>query len=355
MTIALGAAAAVPARRGQRPGVDATPSRSTPTRSGFESLLAVEHVAVPVGLREPLPVQRHRPHAAARGLRAARSARPPGLARRAHRADPAGHRHPRAAGAPPPPARQALRHDRPPRPAAACSSASASGWMREEVEALGIDPDERGSRTDEAIDALPRDLARGGAVLRRPALPLRPGPQPSRSRCSRPSRSSSAATPGGGPPGRRARRRLLPARSVRRRPRRALVAGPSSSRSRPAVTPRRSALTMGGLLGDDAAITAPSTRAPSESSSARGPTTSTSSAAPWTARAPGRRPSTTPARVGRSHRHEDGGGERERHARDLHVWNRSFRTTSGEHDGAHRVERREDGDDADQALRTARR
>jgi probable F420-dependent oxidoreductase len=28
------------------------------------------------------------------------------------------------------------------------------GWMREEVEALGIDPDERGSRTDEGIDAL---------------------------------------------------------------------------------------------------------------------------------------------------------------------------------------------------------
>jgi probable F420-dependent oxidoreductase len=28
------------------------------------------------------------------------------------------------------------------------------GWMREEVEALGIDADERGSRTDEAIDAL---------------------------------------------------------------------------------------------------------------------------------------------------------------------------------------------------------
>jgi probable F420-dependent oxidoreductase len=28
------------------------------------------------------------------------------------------------------------------------------GWMREEVEALGIDPDERGARTDEAIDAL---------------------------------------------------------------------------------------------------------------------------------------------------------------------------------------------------------
>ncbi|MEQ1787663.1 MAG: TIGR03619 family F420-dependent LLM class oxidoreductase, partial [Acidimicrobiales bacterium] len=28
------------------------------------------------------------------------------------------------------------------------------GWMREEVAALGIDPDERGSRTDEAIDAL---------------------------------------------------------------------------------------------------------------------------------------------------------------------------------------------------------
>ena len=28
------------------------------------------------------------------------------------------------------------------------------GWMREEVEAMGIDPDERGSRTDEAIDAL---------------------------------------------------------------------------------------------------------------------------------------------------------------------------------------------------------
>ena len=28
------------------------------------------------------------------------------------------------------------------------------GWMREEVQALGIDPDERGGRTDEAIDAL---------------------------------------------------------------------------------------------------------------------------------------------------------------------------------------------------------
>jgi probable F420-dependent oxidoreductase len=28
------------------------------------------------------------------------------------------------------------------------------GWMREELEAVGIDPDERGSRTDEAIDAL---------------------------------------------------------------------------------------------------------------------------------------------------------------------------------------------------------
>ena len=28
------------------------------------------------------------------------------------------------------------------------------GWMREEVAALGIDPDERGSRSDEAIDAL---------------------------------------------------------------------------------------------------------------------------------------------------------------------------------------------------------
>ncbi len=28
------------------------------------------------------------------------------------------------------------------------------GWLREEVAALGIDPDERGSRTDEAIDAL---------------------------------------------------------------------------------------------------------------------------------------------------------------------------------------------------------
>ena len=81
---------------------------------GFESLLAVEHVAVPVGLREPLPVQRHRPHAAARGLRAARSARPARLAGGPHRAHPARHRHPRAPRAPPAPARQALRHDRPP-------------------------------------------------------------------------------------------------------------------------------------------------------------------------------------------------------------------------------------------------
>ncbi len=165
-------------------------------------------------LREPLPVQRHRPHAAARGLRAARSARPAGLAGRPHRADPAG------TGI------LVLPEHHPLQLAKRCATIDrlsggrlflgvGVGWMREEVAALGIDPDERGSRTDEAIDALRVIWQRGRADLRRPALPLRPGPQPPQAGPADDPDPRRRPQPGGRPPGRRTRRRLLPARPVR--------------------------------------------------------------------------------------------------------------------------------------------
>ena len=145
-------------------------------------------------LREPLPVQRHRTHAAPRGLRAARPARP--ARRLAARTDPHPARH----------RILVLPEHHPLQLAKRCATIDrlsagrlflgvGVGWMREEVAALGIDPDERGSRTDEAIDALrviwhedePTFAASTSASARCAATP---------SRCSRPSRSSSVATAG---------------------------------------------------------------------------------------------------------------------------------------------------------------
>ncbi len=165
-----------------------------------------------------------------------------------------GHRHPRAPGAPPAPARQALRHHRPPRRAAACSSASAWAGCARRSRRSGIDPDERGARTDEAIDALrviwqEDEPSFDGQHFR--FGPVRSHPKPAQPTIPI---LVGGHSPGGGPPGRRARRRLLPARPERRRARRALAPGASSSPSRPVATRRRSALTMGGLLGDDDAI-----------------------------------------------------------------------------------------------------
>ena len=121
--------------------------------AGFESLLAVEHVAVPVGYesrypysetgRMPLPEDCELPDPldllawlAARtstlrlgtGILVLPEHHPLQLAKRCATID-------RLSGG-----RLFL--------------GVGVGWMREEVAALGIDPDERGTRTDEAIDAL---------------------------------------------------------------------------------------------------------------------------------------------------------------------------------------------------------
>ena len=192
----------------------------------------------PVGLREPLPLQRHRPHAAARGLRAARPARPAGLAGRSHR--------PASGSAPASSCSRSTTPSSSPSaappstasPAAACSSASASAGCARRSRRSGIDPDERGSRTDEAIDAL--------RVIWQEDEPtfdgqhFRFGPVRSHPKPAQPTIPILVGghSRGGRPPGRRTRRRLLPARPERRRARRALGAGPGSSPSRPAATRR---------------------------------------------------------------------------------------------------------------------
>ena len=52
----------------------------------------------------------------------------------------------------------------------------------------------------------------------------------------------------------------------------------------------------------------------------------------------------------RSDRHEDGGGEGQGHAGDLDAMEALLQHHSGEHDRAHRIQRRQDGDHADEAL-----
>ena len=127
------------------------------------------------------------------------------------------------------------------------------GWMREEVAALGIDPDERGSRTDECIDALrviwredtPRFAGRHFAF---DALYSRPRPlQPtipilvgghSAAAARRAGRLGDGFFPLG-----------LSGEGLTERWRQVQQAVADAGRDPAAVT-----LTMGGLLGDDAAI-----------------------------------------------------------------------------------------------------
>ena len=278
------AAAAVPAERRQRPGVDGR-LRAARRRG---RLRVAAHGGARRGagrLREPLPVQRHRPDAAGRGLRAPRPARPAGLDRRADRAHPARHRDPRAPRAPPAAAGQALRHHRPPvrRPPVPRRrrrlDARGGGRPRHRPR-RARQPHRRGDR------GAAGDLAEDEPSLRRPALPLRPGAQPPQARAADHPDPRRRPRAGGRPPSRPAGRRLLPARPQRRRS--STSAGP---RSKPPPTdagrdPADVSLTLGGLLGDESAITDAVARAPSASSFAPAPTTSTSSATPWTPPSP---------------------------------------------------------------------
>ena len=129
------------------------------------------------------------------------------------------------------------------------------GWMREEVEALGIDPDERGSRTDEAIDALRVIWQEDEPTFDGQHFRVRPGPQPPQARPADdpdPRRRPQPRRPPAGPANEAtaSSRSACPAT-------RSTSAGRRSRRSpsRPAATRARSTLTMGGLLGDDDAIT----------------------------------------------------------------------------------------------------
>jgi probable F420-dependent oxidoreductase len=129
------------------------------------------------------------------------------------------------------------------------------GWLREEVAALGIDPDERGSRTDEGIEALRtiwREEAPAFAGRHFAFDALRSQPKPVQ-----------AAIPilVGGHSGAAARRagRLgdgffplgLAGEALDRRWAQVQAAASDAGRD-----PAEVSLTLGGLLGDDAAITA---------------------------------------------------------------------------------------------------
>ncbi len=91
------------------------------------------------------------------------------------------------------------------------------GWMREELEALGIDPDTRGARTDEGIEALRATWEQDVASYAGEHFALRLGAQPPQAgaaarRSSRRPDPGGRPRQGGGPTGRSARRRVLPAR-----------------------------------------------------------------------------------------------------------------------------------------------
>jgi probable F420-dependent oxidoreductase len=128
------------------------------------------------------------------------------------------------------------------------------GWMREELEAVGVDPDERGTRTDDAIDAL-RTLWRDDEVSHSgPHFtfgPLRSHPKPvqptipilvgghSRAAARRAGERGDGFFPLG-----------LAGEPLDERCRQVREFAVAAGRDPSAV-----ALTMGGLLGDDDAIT----------------------------------------------------------------------------------------------------
>jgi len=128
------------------------------------------------------------------------------------------------------------------------------GWLREEVAALGIDPDERGTRTDEAIEALRviwRDDTPHFAGRHFAFEPVHSQPKPLQ---------ASIPILVGGHSGAAARRagRLgdgffplgLSGEALDRRWAQVQAAAIDAGRDPAAVS-----LTLGGLLGDDAAIT----------------------------------------------------------------------------------------------------
>ena len=128
------------------------------------------------------------------------------------------------------------------------------GWMREEVAALGIDPDQRGSRTDDAIDALrviwhedeptfDGKHFRFGPVRShpkptQPTIPILVGGH-SRAAARRAGERGDGFFPLG-----------LAGEALDARWAQVQAFAQQAGRDRAAVT-----LTMGGLLGDDAAIT----------------------------------------------------------------------------------------------------
>jgi probable F420-dependent oxidoreductase len=133
------------------------------------------------------------------------------------------------------------------------------GWMREEVAALGIDPDERGSRTDEAIDALrviweQEEPSFEGAHFR--FAPVRSHPKPVQERIPILVGGHSGAA------ARRAGERGdgffplgLAGEALDRRWAQVQAAARDAGRAPQAVE-----LTLGGLLGDDTAIGAAAER-----------------------------------------------------------------------------------------------
>ena len=123
------------------------------------------------------------------------------------------------------------------------------GWMREELEAVGIDPATRGARTDEGIEAL-RAIWRDDEVTFDGVYSrfdrVRSHPKPAQASSPDPRRRPQRRRR---PPGRSAGRRVLPAGSAGRGARRAPGPGRRGGpgrRPRPADVP----LTMGGLLGE---------------------------------------------------------------------------------------------------------
>jgi probable F420-dependent oxidoreductase len=129
------------------------------------------------------------------------------------------------------------------------------GWMREEVAALGIDPDERGTRTDEGIEALRtiwREDEPSFAGRHFTFGPLRSQPKPVQAQVPilvgghSPAAARRAGRLGDGffPLG-------LSGELLDRRWAQVQAAAVDAGRDPASVT-----LTLGGLLGDDAAITA---------------------------------------------------------------------------------------------------
>ena len=277
---------AVPARRGQRPGVDG--DLRAARRRGRVRVAPRRRARGRAGrLREPLPVQRHRAHAAARGLRAARPARPAGLAGRPHRAAPARHR---ASSCSPSTTRCSWPSAAPPStgsPAGACSSASGwAGCARRSRRSASI--------PTSAAAAPTRASTRCGSIWREdePSFagqhfafgPVRSHPKPVQPTDPDPRRRPQ---PGRGPPRRRLGDGFFPLGPVRRRS--STRAGRRCRRLADRRRPRpgrRVAHPRAASSATTPPSPTPRRAAPSASSCPPAPPTSTSSVTPWTPPSP---------------------------------------------------------------------